>query len=79
MKLYIGVTDNDWFRFLRSLSGVEEVNFWQPGGKATFKALQPGGLFLFKLHYPENFIAGGGFFVHPPSSPTPWPGRPSAR
>jgi putative restriction endonuclease len=64
MKLWIGVTDNDWFRFLRSLSGVEEVNFWQPGGKTTFKALKPGGLFLFKLHYPENFIVGGGFFVH---------------
>jgi hypothetical protein len=79
MKLYIGVTDNDWFRFLRSLSGVEEVNFWQPGGKATFKALKPGGLFLFKLHYPENFIAGGGFFVHSTLLPTPWPGRPSAR
>ena len=64
MKLWIGVTDNDWFRFLRSLSGVEEVNFWQPGGKSIFKALKPGELFLFKLHYPENFIVGGGFFVH---------------
>ena len=64
MKLWIGVTDNDWFRFLRSLSGVEEVNFWRPGGKGGFKALPPGGLFLFKLHYPENFIVGGGFFVH---------------
>ncbi len=64
MKLWIGVTDNDWFRYLRSLSEVDEVNFWQPGGKGTFRALQPGGLFLFKLHYPENFIVGGGFFVH---------------
>ncbi|MEA2560545.1 MAG: putative restriction endonuclease [Acidobacteriota bacterium] len=64
MKLWIGVTDNDWFRFLRSLSGVEEINFWRPGGKGDFKALKPGGLFLFKLHYPENFIVGGGFFVH---------------
>ena len=26
--------------------------------------MPPGGLFLFKLHYPENFIVGGGFFVH---------------
>ena len=25
MKLWIGVTDNDWFRFLRSQTGVEEV------------------------------------------------------
>lgn len=64
MKLWIGVTDNDWFRFLRSLSGVDEVNFWQPGGRSLFKALKPGELFLFKLHSPENFIVGGGFFVH---------------
>ncbi len=35
MKLWIGVTDKDWFRFLRSLSGVEEVNFWRPGGKGN--------------------------------------------
>ncbi len=64
MRLRIGVTDNDWFRYLRSLPAVEEINFWQPGGKGNFKALQPGELFLFKLHYPENFIVGGGFFVH---------------
>jgi putative restriction endonuclease len=64
MKLFIGVTDNNWFRFLRSLSGVEEVNFWMPAGKGTFKALKPGELFLFKLHYPENFIVGGGVFAH---------------
>lgn len=64
MKLYIGVTDNDWFRYLRSLSGVEEVNFWRPGATGSFKAPKPGKLFLFKLHSPENFIVGGGFFVH---------------
>lgn len=64
MKLFIGVTDNNWFRFLRSLSGVEEVNFWMPGGKGVFRALKPGELFLFKLHYPENFIVGGGVFAH---------------
>ena len=57
MKLWIGVTDNDWFRFLRSLSGVEEVNFWRPGAQGSFKALKPGELFLFKLHSPENFTA----------------------
>src|SRR5690606_21415835 len=25
--------------------------------------LQPGSLFLFKLHSPRNYIVGGGFFV----------------
>jgi len=64
MKLYVGVTDNDWYRFLSRLENVDEVNFWQPGGNQLFKALRPGELFLFKLHSPQNFIAGGGFFTH---------------
>ncbi|NLW45585.1 MAG: HNH endonuclease [Syntrophomonadaceae bacterium] len=61
MKLYIGVTNNDWFEFL-ARHKPDEVNFWRPGGQA-FNVLEPGGLFLFKLHSPLNFIAGGGFFV----------------
>ena len=64
MQLYIGVTDNDWFRFLRDRPHLEEVNFWQPSGRTQFRALSPGGVFLFKLHAPENFIVGGGFFAH---------------
>jgi putative restriction endonuclease len=62
MKLYIGVTDNHWFQFLSQLQ-PDEINFWQPGGKQAFAALSPGEPFLFKLHSPLNFIAGGGFFV----------------
>jgi len=64
MKIYVGVTDNDWYRFLSQLPNVDEVNFWQPGGNQLFKALRPGELFLFKLHSPQNFIVGGGFFTH---------------
>ena len=64
MKAYVAVTDNDWFRFLRDRSPLDEVNFWQPGGSRLFKTLSIGQPFLFKLHYPENFIAGGGFFAH---------------
>lgn len=64
MKAFIGVTDNAWFRFLRSQPDVDEVNFWQPSGASQFRALQPGQPFLFKLHHPENFIVGGGFFAH---------------
>lgn len=58
----MGVTDGDWFSFLRELS-PDEVNFWQPSGGRQFKVLQPGEPFLFKLHSPRNFIVGGGFFV----------------
>jgi len=65
MRFFVGVTDFDWFRFLASRPGIDEVNFWQPSGGGTgFKALRPGELFLFKLHSPHNFIVGGGFFAH---------------
>ena len=70
MKIYVGVTDNEWFRFLRSLPDVDEVNFWQPGGTHQFRALQVGEPFLFKLHAPENFITGGGFYTHTSLLPT---------
>lgn len=58
------MTDSDWYRFLAAQDGLEEVNFWQPGGTRAFTSLVPGELFLFKLKYPKNVIAGGGFFVH---------------
>ena len=64
MKGFVGVTDNDWYEFLSSQSEIDEVNFWQPGGKGQFRALKPGEPFFFKLHSPYNFIVGGGFFVH---------------
>jgi len=61
MKLYLGVTDNNWYRFLRERK-PEEVNFWQPGENSVFKALAPGDMFLFKLKSPMNAISGLGFF-----------------
>jgi putative restriction endonuclease len=64
VKAYVGITDKDWFEFLRSQPQLDEVNFWQPSGHHVFKALNPGELFLFKLHYPDNWIVGGGFFAH---------------
>jgi putative restriction endonuclease len=64
MRFRIGVTDNDWFRFLRERPLLDEVNFWQPSGGRRFRALSPGELLLFKLHAPENFIVGGGVFAH---------------
>lgn len=61
-KMYVGVTDSRWFHFLAA-RGPDEVNFWIPSPKVGFRALAEGGLFLFKLHFPDNFIVGGGFFV----------------
>jgi len=63
VKLYVGITDYDWFSIHASKESVEEVNFWRPSPSASFKALQPCELFLFKLHAPRNFIVGGGFFT----------------
>jgi putative restriction endonuclease len=62
MKFYVGVTDNKWFEFLASRK-PDEVNFWRPGGSGSFQIIPSGAPFLFKLHSPDNFIAGGGFFV----------------
>ena len=62
MKLYVGNTDRDWFRFLRRRK-AEEMNFWRPRSTRDFAAIQPGELFLFKTRYPENCIVGGAFLV----------------
>jgi putative restriction endonuclease len=69
VNLYVGITDYDWFRFLSDLS-VDEINFWQPGGRTNFQALRPGELFLFKLHAPRNFVVGGGVFARADILPT---------
>jgi putative restriction endonuclease len=62
MKLYVGITDGNWFRYLRS-THADEMNFWRPSSTSQFKALQPGELFLFKSKYPHHRIIGGAFFV----------------
>jgi putative restriction endonuclease len=62
MRPYVVVTDDNWFQFLAS-EPREEVNFWSPSGKVTFRAFSSNELFLFKLHSPRNFIVGSGFFV----------------
>lgn len=67
MKMFVGVTDSDWYQQL-SVQKPDEVNFWSPSGQ-TFRALQEGEIFLFKLHAPRNHIVGGGFFVRSTSLP----------
>ncbi len=62
MRYFIGVTDDKWFERLSNLK-PDEVNFWRPGGRQSFRAISPGAPFLFKLHSPHDFIVGGGFFV----------------
>ena len=70
INLVVAVTDYDWYRTLSQISGLREANFWAPTAR-SFRALQPGELFLFKLPAPHNKIVGGGIFAH--SSNMPWP------
>ena len=64
MRAWVAVTDKDWYRFLSQRPYLDGVNFWQPGGNRVFDTLSAGEPFLFKLHYPDHAIVGGGFFVH---------------
>lgn len=68
IKLIIAVTDQDWFELLRQKTNLSEVNFWAPS-PASFKALEEGELFLFKLHSPKNFIVGGAVFTYATNLP----------
>ena len=62
MTFYIGITDERWFDFLKDLP-KEDVNFWRLGQFRNFHILPEGGLFLFKLHSPNDFIVGGGYYL----------------
>lgn len=64
MRIFVGVTDPDWYQFLSTKPELDEVNFWRPSATGQFRALSSGEPFLFKLHSPRNFIVGGGFFAH---------------
>jgi len=63
VNLVVAVTDDEWFELLRRQPNLSEVNFWAPSA-ANFRALQPGEMFLFKLHAPRNVIVGGGIFAY---------------
>jgi putative restriction endonuclease len=66
MQFYIAVTDDQWFYNLRSIDPTPpEVNFWT-GSPANH---QPGTPWLFKLHSPNNFIVGGGYFTYSTKMP----------
>jgi putative restriction endonuclease len=66
---YIALTDPDWYSFLHAHPRVDEVNFWQPHGGRTFRAVRPGELFFFKLRAPQKAIVGFGFFERYESLP----------
>jgi putative restriction endonuclease len=58
----IAITDYDWYDFLSQRRSWDEVNFWTPSTRWTFRApdFSP---FLFKLKAPHRAIAGFGYFA----------------
>jgi putative restriction endonuclease len=72
VSLFVAITDDDWFAYLAAQPQLDEVNFWQPRGKAGFQAIKRGELFLFKLHSPRNYIVGGGIFERASSNVPLW-------
>jgi len=32
MRIFVGVTDSEWYRLLSARPDLSEINFWQPGG-----------------------------------------------
>lgn len=65
MDIFIGITDGDWFELVSGeRPPLDEVNFWQPSGRGAFRRIELGEPFLFKLHAPNNYVVGGGFFAH---------------
>lgn len=41
---------------------LTEANFWLPSASTRFRALRTGEPFLFKTHWPDDRMVGGGFF-----------------
>ncbi len=64
MNGFVANTDYDWYDFLRRRPDLEEVNFWQPSGRHSFRALTPGQPFFFKLKKPHYAIGGYGIYLH---------------
>ena len=71
-KFYVAITTTQWFSFLKNEyqngRSYKFVNFWTPS-TATFKALNEGDMFLFKLHSNKlkgenGEIVGGAIFSH---------------
>ena len=69
VKLWVANTDLDWFDYLAAQPHIDEVNFWQPSGRAKFGAIHEGELFLFKLKSPRNAIGGFGVLSQATSMP----------
>lgn len=62
MTGYIGLTDFEWFDFLRKQRGIDDVNFWRPSARQAFAAIPRGQPYFFQLKSPHYKIGGFGVF-----------------
>ena len=53
VKIWVGVTDKDWFDYLTRLE-PDEVNFWQPSGSRNFRVLHTWGTVSLQAAQPEQ-------------------------
>lgn len=63
VRFFVAVANKSLFDQLSALLRALRSNFFRTSGTTQFWARQPGGLFLFELHAPDNFIVGGGMFI----------------
>lgn len=64
MQGWIAVTDPRWYeRLLEDQVNDDEVNFWQPSGRAPKHMPIGTPFFFFKLKAPHNAICGFGYFA----------------
>lgn len=57
----LGMTDVDWFNYLRDLQLTQNVNYWTPTPWGVSK-LQGGDIWCFMLKSPIRKIGGYGYF-----------------
>lgn len=63
MKVYVGLTDSNWITRLSARGDGGQANFWFPSPEQAFRALDHGGVFLFKAKAAAGAqIVGGAIF-----------------
>ena len=64
MRLFVAITDGDWFSYLSSAGPLDEVNFWQPSGNVQLRPCSPVSPFFSNCTVRTISSFGGGFFSH---------------
>jgi putative restriction endonuclease len=64
LRAYVGITDHEWYAFLRARPHIGEINFWRPGSEGSrFAVISSGEPFLFKTHTRHGSLLVGGAFL----------------